>query len=147
LPAKYSKNIAMRDENRCVHEQTIKPPPDVEGSDSKSISSSYETLVARVKQNEREHSIQHVHKLLTIVLILAEHRQINNSLKDILIILLESQRTLNPKPSWQLMSTKLKKLKEKLTIEKNRRKAQYTAGYSRDELQFHNRYQCETCES
>ena len=60
-------------------EQTIKPPYNVEGSDSKGISRSYETLVTCVKQNEREHSIQHVHKLLTIVLVLTEQRQINNS--------------------------------------------------------------------
>ena len=72
--------LKLKEYRNNRRKQTIKPPPNVEGSDSKGISSSYETLVTCVQQNEREHSIQHVHKLFTVVLILAEHRQINNSL-------------------------------------------------------------------
>jgi hypothetical protein len=39
----------MIDENWRVHEQTIKPPPDVEGSDSKSISRDQWSLQRPVK--------------------------------------------------------------------------------------------------
>ena len=51
---------------------TIKTPADVEGSDSNSIASNNEAVVAGIQQHKREHAIQHVHTVLPKLFILNE---------------------------------------------------------------------------
>lgn len=51
---------------------TIKTPADVEGSDSNSIASNNEAVVAGIQQHKREHAIQHVHTILPKLFILNE---------------------------------------------------------------------------